>query len=405
VTSADGAGTLTVNPAVVNTGSSANTLTFTYTAATGGTNGGEIDVNAPADWSAPATSSSAPGYTTSACGTVAVSGATIQVTGVTLAGDGTCTIVYGDQSSGGPGATAPSSDGDAIFATHEMGTGLGTLTSLASSPDVATSTFKTLTVTVSGSGTITGGGISCPGTCSQSYPPGTVVSMSASPASGFTFSGWGGACSGTAACSVTMSGDAAVSGTFATTSTGGTGGTGGGGGTGDTGGTGGTGGTDGGTGGAGGTGGGTGGTGGGTGGTGGGTGGGSGGTGGGTGGIKPAPKCSLTAVSNKVSIPKHKHQGTLTLKATCDQSSRATLRGAITEVFKTHGKRHTKVFQLGAVHATLNGGARGLLVMSLPAGALDALQRRAAESASFTLTATNANGTARVTAGIRALKT
>jgi hypothetical protein len=390
---------------VVDTGSSANTLTFTFTAAPGGTNGGEIDVNAPAAWSAPSTTSSAPGYTTSGCGTVAVSGPTIQVTGVTLAGGGTCTIVYGDQSSGGPGATAPSSDGDAIFATNEMGTGLGTLTSLASSPDVTTSTFKTLTVTVIGSGTVTGGGISCPGTCSKSYPPGTVVSLSASPASGFTFSDWGGACSGTSACSVTMSDDTAVSGTFAEVSSGGGtgsggGGTGsGGGGTGSGGG--GTGGTGGGTGG---TGGGTGGTGGGTGGTGGGTGGTGGGTGG-TGGTKPAPKCSLTAVSNKVSIPKHKHQGTLTLKATCDQASAATLRGAITEVFKTHGKRHTKVFQLGTVHATLNGGARGLLVMNVPAGALDALQRGAAESASFTLTATNANGTARVTAGIRALKT
>ena len=33
----------------------------------------------------------------------------------------------------------------------------------------------------SGSGTVSGSGVSCPGTCSSSYPPGTTVTLSAAP--------------------------------------------------------------------------------------------------------------------------------------------------------------------------------------------------------------------------------
>jgi hypothetical protein len=40
-------------------------------------------------------------------------------------------------------------------------------------------------------------GISCPGDCSESYAPGTLVSLSAIPASGWRFDHWSGACSGT----------------------------------------------------------------------------------------------------------------------------------------------------------------------------------------------------------------
>ena len=69
----------------------------------------------------------------------------------------------------------------------------------------------------SGSGSVTGGAINCPGTCSHAYPEGTVVALTATPAAGSTFAGWsGGGCTGTAACSVTMSSDQAVSATFTT---------------------------------------------------------------------------------------------------------------------------------------------------------------------------------------------
>ena len=76
----------------------------------------------------------------------------------------------------------------------------------------------TLTVAKTGTGTGTvassPAGISCGTTCSASFASGTVVSLTAAPDSGSTFAGWGGACSGTGACSVTMDAAKSVSVTF-----------------------------------------------------------------------------------------------------------------------------------------------------------------------------------------------
>jgi hypothetical protein len=76
---------------------------------------------------------------------------------------------------------------------------------------------RTLTVSLagSGSGTVTGTGIFCPGTCSHSYPKGEAVTLTATPASGSTFTGWsGGGCSGTGTCKVTLITKQAVTATF-----------------------------------------------------------------------------------------------------------------------------------------------------------------------------------------------
>jgi hypothetical protein len=80
----------------------------------------------------------------------------------------------------------------------------------------STSYALTLTEAGTGSGTVTStpSGISCPGTCSGSFTGGTVVTLTATPASGSTFTGWSGACTGTAACSVTLSQAQAVTATF-----------------------------------------------------------------------------------------------------------------------------------------------------------------------------------------------
>ena len=74
----------------------------------------------------------------------------------------------------------------------------------------------TLTVSTSGNGTVTStdGSINCPGTCSQSYPGNTQVTLNANPVAGWALSDWSGACSGTGSCVVTMTRDLSVGATF-----------------------------------------------------------------------------------------------------------------------------------------------------------------------------------------------
>ena len=47
---ANGSGTMTVSPTTLSAGSTGNTLTFTYTAATGGLRSGEVEVAVPTGW-------------------------------------------------------------------------------------------------------------------------------------------------------------------------------------------------------------------------------------------------------------------------------------------------------------------------------------------------------------------
>ena len=68
-----------------------------------------------------------------------------------------------------------------------------------------------------GSGTVTSSptGINCGTTCSALYNAGTVVTLTATPASGSTFAGWsGGGCAGTGTCSFTINANTAVTATF-----------------------------------------------------------------------------------------------------------------------------------------------------------------------------------------------
>jgi hypothetical protein len=80
----------------------------------------------------------------------------------------------------------------------------------------------TLTVnrTGAGTGTVTSApaGVNCGGDCSQSYTNGTVVTLTAAPAAGSTFTGWsGGGCSGTGTCVVTVTAATSVTASFGTT--------------------------------------------------------------------------------------------------------------------------------------------------------------------------------------------
>ncbi len=74
----------------------------------------------------------------------------------------------------------------------------------------------TLTVSMSGQGTITStdGFINCPGVCSHTYLSLTQVTLNESPASGWNFSGWSGQCTGLGPCTFSILGNYGVSAYF-----------------------------------------------------------------------------------------------------------------------------------------------------------------------------------------------
>lgn len=105
------------------------------------------------------------------------------------------------------------------------GTGNCTV-SLSSSKTVAAAftatppSSYTLSLSVAGSagGTVssTPAGISsCSTSCNASFTSGTAVTLTATPTSGYTFAGWSGACSGTGACTVSMTAARSVTANFA----------------------------------------------------------------------------------------------------------------------------------------------------------------------------------------------
>jgi List-Bact-rpt repeat protein len=97
-----------------------------------------------------------------------------------------------------------------------------TVTANFSGGSVGPATFP-LSVSVTGGGTVTGGGINCGegGTaCSANLATGTNVTLTATPNAGQTFTSWGGACSGSSrTCSLTMSAARSVTATFSGGST------------------------------------------------------------------------------------------------------------------------------------------------------------------------------------------
>jgi hypothetical protein len=68
--------------------------------------------------------------------------------------------------------------------------------------------------TGTGSGTVTGPDINCGSDCVGFYTLGSTASLTAAPAAGSTFDGWGGACTGTGACTVTMAAARSVTAAF-----------------------------------------------------------------------------------------------------------------------------------------------------------------------------------------------
>jgi hypothetical protein len=70
--------------------------------------------------------------------------------------------------------------------------------------------MRKLTVSKVGTGSVTCAG----GPCAGEYLDGTKIKLAATPASGFSFSGWSGACTGTGGCELTLDADKALTATF-----------------------------------------------------------------------------------------------------------------------------------------------------------------------------------------------
>ena len=111
--------------------------------------------------------------------------------------------LYGTTKNGGPNATSYA--GGTIFAYP-----------------VASAQTQAVTVTLAGTGlgtvASTPAGISCPGTCTASFAPNSVVTLTETAGTNSAFGGWGGACSGTGPCQLTIYSAASVKATFTATS-------------------------------------------------------------------------------------------------------------------------------------------------------------------------------------------
>jgi formylglycine-generating enzyme required for sulfatase activity len=133
-----------------------------------------------------------------------------------------------------PATVAANSSTMTIDVSAAVAPGTYSVTIRGNGPDVAEQTAtlvltvrppQVLTVTIDGTGDgqvtssptgidCTKSGVAVTGSCAQSYADGSSVIVTATVAAGSTFAGWGGACSGTGTCVVTMSAARSVTATF-----------------------------------------------------------------------------------------------------------------------------------------------------------------------------------------------
>jgi Divergent InlB B-repeat domain len=237
----------------------------------------------------------------------------------------------------------------------------------------AASHGTTVSVSLTGSsgGTVSGSGISCPGSCSGTFKPGAVVTLSATPAAGSSFGGWSGACSGTGPCTISVGVlDQAVTATFGpATATQGT-----------------------------------------------------------PSGSTPAPgpsaapvippasasgagagkrataRCTVKRVSRKVLVAKPKQgrskmaPGKLVVTVRCNRAARVTVAGTVTRAIS---RRHSVRTQLHAIRRFLRAGVAGSLAVHLPGPVLRQLAAGKRESLVLTLSVAGAR---RLTVNVGTLK-
>jgi hypothetical protein len=97
--------------------------------------------------------------------------------------------------------------------------------------------------------------------------------------------------------------------------------------------------------------------------------------------------------------------GAITVVVNCDAAARVSATGLLTEI--THprrGRSRTLRLHLTTATASVAAGVSRTLVLKLPVQALSGLTARNHESATLTLTATDAAGTSRRTTTITTLR-
>ncbi|HYL86635.1 MAG TPA: hypothetical protein VE263_20590 [Candidatus Angelobacter sp.] len=136
-------------------------------------------------------------------------GAQGSVTVINGAKDAVTTVI--DPQASHPDSVAVNPTTNKIYVAN-----LGGNTTVIDGSAAPTSHILVVELAGSGSGIVMSNpsGINCGNSCSAGFAPGTMVSLTASPASGSRFSGWSGSCSGVGACTVTMNADEAVTSTF-----------------------------------------------------------------------------------------------------------------------------------------------------------------------------------------------
>jgi hypothetical protein len=128
---------------------------------------------------------------------------------------------------GGTQVTLTAAAGSGNSFAGWSGGGCGSATSCAVSVSAATSVTANFTstpvypaaVSISGPGWVTSSpaGINCGTSCTASFAPQTQVTLTAIPYAGALFSGWSGACTGTANCVISLNAATSISATFAAT--------------------------------------------------------------------------------------------------------------------------------------------------------------------------------------------
>lgn len=219
-----GTGTVTSNPAGINCGTTCTspfglngTVILTATPATGSTFGGWTGACTNATGTCTVTMSEA--KSVEAVFNVATYALTVTKaglgTGVVTSSVGgldcgtTCTVQIAHGTSVSVTATADAGSVFGAWSGSCVGTGRTCSFTMTGARSM-TATFNpayTLTVTKTGTGTVTSSpvGISCGSDCSEPYGSGTSVTLTATAGTGYSFSGWSGACTNTSGtCTVTM---------------------------------------------------------------------------------------------------------------------------------------------------------------------------------------------------------